>query len=178
MSHRRIVEFLAQGMTPAQVVSIVGCQPAYFNSLMKDESFRKEVEEAAKPYLEQANEEEVLSNKHLSLEHKILNKIEGLLAGAEMKDVTRALEVVGNRQDKIANRKVGFNPNLSSVNVVHVSLNLPAHAIPEYTLSNTSEVTTIGNTAMNPLPSASVRELFKHRAEMKLNAPLQELASA
>jgi len=160
MSNARIKEFLAQGMTPQQVLSVVGCQPAYLNSLLKNEEFMKEVAEAAKPYMEAANEEEIISNKHLSLEHKILQRIEALLPGSDIREATRTLEVVGSRQDKIANRKAGYNPSAAGLTEIRVTLNIPAHAIPEYTVNSASEITTIENKPMSPMPSGAVKSLF------------------
>ncbi len=163
-ANARIIDFLAQGIKPNEVLSIVGCSPAYLNGLIKDPAFMAIVEEKAKGYTQVAVEEEIISNKYLSLEHTILKKLADQVQNAELRDNIRALEVVGARQDKIAQRKIPALANSNrTVNVNQVILNLPAHAMPEYTLNANSEVTTIDGKTMNPMTSIAVAAMFAQR---------------
>lgn len=162
-SNARILDFLAQGIAPIQVLSIVGCSPQYMNSLLKNEEFMKEVEEARKPYLVHANEDEIVTNKYLSLEHKILKQIENQVESADLKDAIRALEVVSNRQEKRMTRKAMPTGESRVTNVIN--LVLPSHAIPEYTMNSTKEVIAIDDKLMAPMTSEGVKGLFKDMQE-------------
>jgi tRNA A37 N6-isopentenylltransferase MiaA len=166
-SNQRILAFLAQGMSASQVLSIVGCSMEYLKTLLGSEEFKEALQVEAAKYAKEAKEEEIVTNKYLSLEHKLLKRLEGESALADFRDVVRALEVVGNRQDKIANRKAGLVNNTSNVNTTinHVTLNMPTHAIPEYTLSSNSEVVQIDGKTMVALSSATVKEMFEARRD-------------
>jgi hypothetical protein len=172
----RIAEFLAQGLTASQVSSIVGCTPAYISQLAKDEEFAALLllkKEAAPP----PNHEDVLlTNKYLSLEHKLLTQLENTMQFAELRDVTRALEVVGNRQEKRASR-LATPATQGSNTTVHVSIMLPAHAIPEYTINQQKEVTSIGDRAMAPMSSIGVKALFNQITASKQQASVPALTN-
>jgi hypothetical protein len=166
MSNERIIAFLAQGTPAVEVMNITGVSSAYMKGLLADPEFLKEVEEKAKGYLKEADEEEIVSNKYLSVEHKILKAIEGQVGTAELGDLTRALQVVANRQDKVASRKAGFNPNGQNTTTINqVILNLPQHAIPEYVLNSNKEVVQINDRTMNPMNSKTVQGLFEGMRE-------------
>lgn len=175
MMNERIADFLAQGMTPTQVYSIVGCAPALINELIKDPTFMEAVKEKSTRYLQEADEDEIVTNKYLSLEHKILKKIEVDIGNADIRDAIRALEVVGNRQEKRMSRKTAPTPN-ANPNINIAILNLPAHTIPEYVMNANKEVVAINNKAMTPMSSAGVKQMFD---TMKLtgNKEVEVLAS-
>lgn len=164
LGNKRILDFLAQGIPPQQVLTIVGCTPKHINSLLQDVGFMAAVAEARKPYLVEANEEDIISNKHLSLEHKILSQIESQIGNAELRDAIRALEVVSNVRDKKAARK-HTAPQSNVTNIQMIALNLPPHAIPEYSLNSNREVVAIDQNVMAPMTSNSVRDLFKGMQE-------------
>lgn len=159
MKNPRILELLAQGITPSQVLSIVGCSVDFLKELLQDTEFSEELEKKKKEYFAEADEEIVIGNKYLSLEHKILKRIESELGNADMRDAIRALEVVSSRQEKSKNRmNSGYTGDKKVVNIVNVSI--PMHAIPEYTLNSNKEVISVGSVGMTPMSGSNVRELF------------------
>lgn len=163
LAHKRILDLLAQGMNPQQVINITGSSPAFLSTLLKDPDFLTALEEARKPFLKEADEEAIVSNKYLSLEHKILNQIESQIVSAELKDAVRALEVVATRQEKRASRALLLAENSKPLRTVNnIILNLPSHAIPEYLMNSAKEVIAINDKGMSPMPSAEVKNLFKN----------------
>lgn len=160
-NNKRIINLLAQGIPPQQVVSIVGVSIPYMNSLLSNDEFKSAVEEEKKPYLKEANEEEVISNRHIALEHKVLDAISANIGSADMRDAVRALEVLGKRQDSIRDRKNGnIESKLNTLTINHINLTLPAHAVPEIIRNSSNEIVGIGERTMSPMPSNNVKNLF------------------
>lgn len=159
MKNDRILNLLAQGISPVQVVTIVGCSPAYLKSLMEQEDFQAALKEEQALYYQEADEDAVIGNKYLSLEHKILKQIEQQIPNAELRDALKALEVVSNRQEKAKSRH-NAPVQGNTVNYTTVNLSLPSHAIPEYTLNTAREVVAINGKPMAPLTGAAVKTLF------------------
>jgi tRNA A37 N6-isopentenylltransferase MiaA len=160
MQNPRILDLLAQGVKPMQVLTIVGCTPQYLKSLLEDIEFKTDLEKKQAEYFKEADEDVVLTTRYLSLEHKILNTIEQQIGTAELRDNIKALEVVAKRQEQAKNRSGGAGEGASRVVINNISLNLPAHAIPEYRLNSNKEVVAIGNTAMAPMTGNAVKALF------------------
>ena len=164
MSNTRILELLAQGILPSQVITIVGVSPNYLKALLEDEDFKRELELSKQKYFIEANEEVIIGNKYLSLEHKILKQIEAQIGSAELRDNIRALEVVSSRQEKsktrISHETMASNGLLGNKTVNNITLNLPMHAIPEYVLNNNKEVVAIDSVGMSPMSGNNVKSLF------------------
>lgn len=167
----RIAHFLAQGLKPAQICGIVGVTPAYISQLCSadgPEEFKLAVQESAAEQQDKADEDSLLSAKYLSAEHKILKAIEDSITMAELPVMIQALKVIGDRQERRAQRKaaVGAIGQMISGPQVNVTvLNLPAHAVPEYEVNSQGQVVSINKTGMAPLTSSGVRQLFSARKE-------------
>lgn len=170
----RILNYMAQGLKPAQVASIVGCTASYISQLGKDEAFLAELAEARAEAHKNVDEDKVLSNKYMSLEHKILDSIEQAMALAELPALTRALEVIGTRQEKRAQRLAA--PLRGEGTTVIVNLTLPSHAVPEYQVNSQREVVAIGDREIAPMNSEGVKRLFASLTEKKLLAQTVETA--
>lgn len=164
MKNPRILDMLAQGINPVQVLTIVGCTKDYLLGLIKDPEFAADLEAKQKEYYQEADEELVVSNRYLALEHKLLKHIEDNIPNAEMRDVLRALDVVANRQEKAKHRMASPAERGNTVIYQQVNLTLPKHAIPEYTLNSDKEVVAIGGVGMAPMTGAGVKELFNAMA--------------
>lgn len=165
MNNTRLIELLAQGVSASQVMTITGASSEYMKLLLASPEFVAEVEAKKKGYYKEADEQEIVGNKYLALEHKILRQIEGQLGNAEFKDALRALEVVSSRQVKMnaanaRNALSGSNVAQIRNTVNNITLQLPSHTIPEYVLNNKQEVISVGSVGMSPMPGAQVRELF------------------
>lgn len=168
MDKKRIANFLLRGLKPAQVASIVGCTPSYILQLQKDDEEFKAIlgELLPKVEAEQDLEDEILAAKYLSVEHKVLHQIEQALPmTGEIRDLSRALEVIGNRQEaRLKRQMLARHPQgllgEDGRATLTVSLSLPAHAIPEYTINAQKEITSIAKKPLNPLSSQGVKALF------------------
>lgn len=165
----RIIGFLAQGLKPAQVASIVGCTPAYISQLLSatdgPEGFREGLQEKVKELSASGDiEENSVTSKYLSMEHKLLQTIENRLAEAEFPALVNALKVVGERQEKRALRKAGLLlPQQGNYTQNIINISVPAHALPEFKMNGNLEVTSIGDRIMAPMSSAAVRQLFQSK---------------
>ena len=159
MNIERITTLLASGLKPSNVASIIGCSPARISQLAQQEDFKLLL--ASKQVLAEKDdvEEEHLSRKYHAAEHALLNQILELAPVAEMRDVTAALRVVAERQDKAKTR---LNPATASQSVVHqvIQITIPQHALPNVVLTSDKEVLAIDNTNLAPLSSTGVTNLF------------------
>ena len=169
MNKERAAGYLAQGVGAGQVAKIMGVTPGYISQLLKEEDFKLLVEKSKS--LNDGSEEaeqQSIQKKYTGLEHQILTAIAESLPNAELPALTRALEVVANRQDKVMARKMPAAINGGGGNGVnvHVTLTLPAHAIPSapvIQLNEKSEVVAIDSKPMSPMSSVGVERLFKQK---------------
>lgn len=169
-SQERIATLLATGLTDAQVASIVGLSPSRLSQLRQEPDFQlllsaKTAEAEAKDI-----EEIALSAKYKAAEYALLDQVTQLSAVSELRDVTNALRVVAERQDRA---KLRANPILQNTPVINniVQLSLPSHAVPEVTLSKEREVIAIGTRDLTPLSSAGVIGLFKGLSHEQTSLP-------
>jgi transcriptional regulator with XRE-family HTH domain len=162
----RIASYLAQGLKPSQVCSIVGVTAAYISQLLKEASanadceFARLLKEYSTKEEEAFSEDKALTNKYMSIEHKVLDAIESQMSFAELPALTRTLEVIANRQEKRLQRLTA--PRDPNGTVIHnvIQLTIPAHAIPEHVISSNKEVVAIGNQQLAPLSADGVKSLF------------------
>lgn len=164
----RIIGFLAQGLRPAQIATIVGCTPSYISQLLGDdgpEEFKVALQDKAKELSASDDvEEKTVSTKYLSMEHTLLKTIENRLNEAEFPALVNALKVVGDRQEKRAQRRAGLlAPQGANITQNIVNISVPAHALPEFRINGNLEVTAIGDRIMAPMSSQAVRQLFQNR---------------
>ena len=162
----RIKSYLADGLKPAQITSILGCSAGYISQLLKDETFKAEV-------MLQAEEnprlpDEKLESKYESLEHQIINEMMNQVSGQELPVLTRALDSVVKARDM---KHVQRNPTARQplVNVNIVSLQLPPHAVkqPVIHMNEQREVIAIGENALAPMNSDRVKNLFQDIKERR-----------
>lgn len=180
MNKERAASYLASGCSQGQVASIMGCSPGYIVQLLRDEDFVKLVEKfKAKNDGSEEKEQESIQQKYTGLEHQLIKAMGDALPNAELPAITRALEVVAQRQEKAAVRRLpaGHPANGQRVgNTVVVQLMLPGHAIPqqptvEYNSKN--EVVAIDNKPMAPMSSNAVEKMFKERKREEVLAKVQ-----
>ena len=164
----KIAYYLAEGLSAADTAGIVGCSPGYISQLLKDEDFRKGVEE--KLANRKSTPDENLLNKYQGLEHKIIKAIGAQLDNAELPHLTKALDSVVKAQEAAMKR---VNPALAQQqnNVVQVvQITLPPHAIPSMpvmTLNQQSEVVAIDNKPLSPMSTEGVKNLFSRLKSQK-----------
>ncbi len=165
MNIERITTLLASGLKPSNVASIVGCSPARISQLSTDEKFQNML--AAKIAELEADdvEEKTLSAKYLSAEHTLLNQIIEMAPVSELRDVTAALRVVAERQEKA---KIRLNP-VQGTTIINqtVQIAVPSHTLPEISLTKDLEVISVNTLNLAPLTSEGVTNLFKSMKEVK-----------
>lgn len=157
----RIINFLGKGYKPSHVASIVGCTPAYVTQICKEPEVKDKIE-ALKEESSGKDEEASLTLKYAGVEHSILSAIENQLSYAELPALTRALEVIGNRQDK---RHQRFNPTQpqqpgQGVHITMLNVTLPQHAAVGFQLSKEKEIIEMNGKELSPLSSDGVKSLF------------------
>lgn len=183
IQQQRIANFLAQGLKPVQISSIVGVTPAYISQLCSEEGpeeFRSYVQLKAAEQQESVDEDALVSAKYVSVEHKLLQAMETALLGAELPAIANALKIVAERQEKRAARKAGIMvPGGTFNQQVHVTiLNLPAHAVPEYQLNGQGQVIAVDGQGLAPMSSNAVKQLFQARKKALVIPEEQEVQGA
>lgn len=178
----RIKEYLANGLKPAQVATVVGCSPAYISQLLKDQDFLASVE--ALKISSNASGDTILDTRYEAAEHQIVNEIVNRLGEAEFAHLPKALDsIVRARDVRHKQRNPAFRTDLPSVTVVPIMI--PQHALsaPALRLNEKSEVVAIDNTPLAPMSAEGVKNLFSKlpAAQNQLekpNDPFHALVSA
>ena len=168
MNLDRITSLLASGLKPAQVATIIGVTPARISQLLSQEGFQLSIQAKLAVQEKEDVEEQAISAKYNAAEHALVNQVIEMAPTAELRDVTAALRVVAERQEKMKTRTSVQAPILHQQLTV-VSVNLPAHAlrIPEVHLNPAKEVVAIGEQQLAPMTSTAVTDLFTKLSKKK-----------
>ena len=159
MNIERIATLLASGLSASSVATIVGVSPARISQLKLEEGFEQIFQAKLAEVATKDAEEVSIGAKYLEAEHKLLTRVIDLSAVSEMKDITAALRVVAERQEKAKSRINPIQQGTQVFNTV-VQLQLPTHAVPELAFSATKEVIAIQERSLAPLSSTAVADLF------------------
>lgn len=165
MNLERIASLLANGLKPANVATIVGCTPAYISQLSKtNQDFQNILANKQAEADKEAGEDTTLSVKYQAAEHTLLDRIMELSSIAEMRDLTNALRVVSDRQEKV---KARLNPIIEGQAITQniIQISIPSHALPELCMTKDQEVLSVNNLNLAPLTSNGVINLFKNMKE-------------
>ena len=165
MNIDRLTTLLASGLKPSNVASIVGCSPARISQLAQDQHFQDLLQAKIAELEADDVEEKTLSAKYLSAEHTLLNQIIEMAPVSELRDVTAALRVVAERQEKAKTR---LNP-VQGTTIINqtVQIAVPSHTLPEISLTKDLEVISVNTLNLAPLTSEGVTNLFKSMKEVK-----------
>jgi len=168
MNLDRITSLLASGLKPAQVATVIGVTPARISQLLSQEDFQLSLQAKLAVQGKEDVEEQAISAKYSAAEHALVNKVIEMAPISELRDVTAALRVVAERQEKMKTRTSVQAPILHQQLTV-VSVNLPAHALrtPEVHLNPTKEVIAIGEQQLSPMTSTAVTNLFTKLSKKK-----------
>lgn len=167
MNPNRVADLLASGLKPSQVATIIGVTPARISQLLLEPDFKllltsKTIE------MEKRDVEEVsLSAKYSAAEHALVNQVMEMAPTSELRDVTAALRVVGERQERMKTRITPIKSG-DIINNTIIALSLPSHALlmPAMEITKQGEVISIGDRTLAPLSSTAVTSLF---AQMRNN---------
>jgi len=163
MNTSRAAHFLAQGLGHSQVAALMGCTPARITQLSSSFEFQTAIEEAREKLSEtpEVAEEDLLSAKYSVVEHNLLKQLGDSVSFMEPRDMLRALEVVSRRQEEMKKRlAMRAMPQQAQGATITVSLTIPQHAVPEYTMNQQGEIVSIDSKPMAALSSTGVKNLF------------------
>lgn len=169
MNLDRLATLLASGLKPANVASIIGCSPARISQIAKEsEEFRNLVALKELEFQKDDVEETALSAKYHAAEHQLLDQVLAMAPVSELRDVTNALRVVAERQDKAKTRQ---NPAIQGQVVLNqvIQIAIPMHTLPEIAMTREREVIAIDNRNLAPLTSTGVTNLFQSLKKEKEN---------
>ena len=160
MNIERITTLLASGLKPSNVASIVGCSPARISQLSADPHFQDLLSAKIAEAEESDVEEKTITAKYIAAEHILLNQIIEMAPVSELRDVTAALRVVAERQEKAKTR---LNP-VQGTTIINqtVQIAIPSHTLPEISLTKDLEVVSVNTLNLAPLTSEGVTNLFKN----------------
>jgi hypothetical protein len=165
MNLERIASLLANGLKPANVATIVGCTPAYISQLAKtNQEFQNILASKQADADKESGEDISLGAKYQAAEHTLLERIMELSSIAEMRDLTNALRVVSERQEKV---KARLNPIIEGQAITQniIQISIPTHALPELCMTREQEVLSVNNLNLAPLTSTGVINLFRDMKE-------------
>ena len=155
----RIAALHASGLNAAQISSIVGVSPSRISQIVATDDYKSLLAVKREETEKENLEETAISAKYLSAEHALIDQVLSMAPSSELRDVTAALRVVAERQEKAANRKAPIHAATVTNNQI-IQLVLPSHALPELSISKTNEITAIAQQSIAPLTSGGVTALF------------------
>lgn len=179
MNKERIATLLASGLKPSHVATIVGITPARISQLAKEDfEFQNLLATKTAEAEKEDVEEQALSAKYHAAEHQLLDQVLAMAPMAELRDVTNALKVVAERQEKVKVRQNPIQQQQAVVNQV-IQIALPNHAfgVPHVTISKEKEITSVDGRNLAPLSSNAVTNLFnslKNKGEQHEPARISE----
>ena len=173
MNIERITTLLASGLKPSNVASIVGCSPARISQLSADPHFQDLLSAKVAEAEESDVEEKTITAKYIAAEHILLNQIIDMAPVSELRDVTAALRVVAERQEKAKTR---LNP-VQGTTIINqtVQIAVPSHTLPEISLTKELEVISVNTLNLAPLTSEGVTNLFKNLKADKESIEMQKI---
>ena len=173
MNIERITTLLASGLKPSNVASIVGCSPARISQLSADPHFQDLLAAKVAEAEESDVEEKTITAKYIAAEHILLNQIIDMAPVSELRDVTAALRVVAERQEKAKTR---LNP-VQGTTIINqtVQIAVPSHTLPEISLTKELEVISVNTLNLAPLTSEGVTNLFKNLKADKEAMEIQKI---
>ena len=173
MNIERITTLLASGLKPSNVASIVGCSPARISQLSADPHFQDLLSAKIAEAEESDVEEKTITAKYIAAEHILLNQIIDMAPVSELRDVTAALRVVAERQEKAKTR---LNP-VQGTTIINqtVQIAVPSHTLPEISLTKELEVISVNTLNLAPLTSEGVTNLFKNLKADKEAIEMQKI---
>lgn len=174
MNEERVINLLASGLKAEQVATIIGCTPARISQLLKEEAFSLKLKAKEIEVAEGDIEEISLTAKYHAAESALIQQVMEMAPLAELRDVTAALRVVGERRTAQA---IARNPSPLGGTPVYntvIQLSLPNHALPEIAITKQKEIISIGDRNLAPMTSTGVTNLFKKIEQNKITGEHNE----
>lgn len=167
---KKIAHYLANGLRPAQVASMVGVTPGYISQICKagvaeNEAFLAHLEEEKRLALESYNQEETLGLQYQALEAKALRAIDDSLSAGTLIEQIKVLEAL-NKRDALRRQAAAPMAGTSAVaNINVVQISMPRHLLeqqlPEVVMNEQRQVISVQGKSMAPMPSDLVKAMFQ-----------------
>lgn len=167
---KKIAHYLANGLRPAQVASMVGVTPGYISQICKadaveNKAFLEHLEEEKRLALESYNQEETLGLQYQALEARALRVIEENLAAGTLTEQIKVLEAL-NKRDALRRQAAAPMAGTSAVaNINVVQISMPRHLLeqqlPEVVMNEQRQVISVQGKSMAPMPSDMVKAMFQ-----------------
>lgn len=154
MNQLAIIKYLAQGLMQEQVASIVGCTPGYISQLVKQQEVIEQIEYYKLQYTQSEKDKQEEEDQYTRLAKKARLHLEDNMPYAEYKDVLKLLEILEKRKEvKIPTQQTNIQQNVTILQV-------PAAAVPEFTVNSNNEVIGLGDQSLAPMSAQGVRQVF------------------
>ena len=154
MNTELALKYLAMGLKPGQVATIVGVSPGRISQLLALPATQEFLASQQK----EVAEEKVVEGKELAAKHALLDSLISKVGEATFMEVARAYEVI-SRAQATKNPIPIAGTHLFQGAVVQISM--PARALESIEITKDKEVIAIGDRALAPLPAAQVTNLFE-----------------
>lgn len=173
----KILNYLANGLAPSQVATLVGVSPGFISQLRSNPDFSAKLKAAILD--NPTSVDDKLEDKYCAVEHALVNAVQDALPGAELPAIARALEVVSKIRISRQQIKNPLFAQQHNMNINVVQLTMPSHIMrkdPVIHMNEKQEILAIDNEPMAPLSSDGVRNLFSQiKAQRAASAiPLTE----
>lgn len=165
----RIANLLASGVQPSMVAKITGVTPSYISQLCSDQDFSNHLSELKLELVttdsNEDKETELLADKLLGAEHKIVDRIIDRLDLMSDGHVIAAYAKISERRDSLTKQaamaSVAKTLNQTGATVRMVELTIPAIAAPEIIFGKNNEIVSIGNRSITPMPTAALQKMIQ-----------------
>ena len=166
----RLADLLAANVKPSVCAAILGFSQSYISQLMQDPDFSEAINELkaqkAAEAADEIAERKLYTDRLAGAEHSILDKIITQVEGGIYTDerfLLQALNVVGARRDAMekATLMKTINPAANGGSVQITTITIPAICLPEMRISQSSEIISIGNQDMTPMPAATLQKMIE-----------------
>lgn len=160
MDKQRALHFIAAGLPPARVATIVGVSPGRISQLLKEEGIAEELEAARIDNQAKQDQDVLLEAKQTSIKHSLLDQLANTIHEASFMEIARAYDII-TRADAATKRNNIPLPGTQIFNGTLLQISLPGRIFEqEIHVTKEKEVTAIGDRVLAPLQSAQVTSLF------------------
>lgn len=160
----RIAIYIASGIKPAQIASIMGLSLGRIIQIMKEESFKEILEVKQTDAAAISKEEESLETKYRTTENLLLSAIIDNSGGATLTELSRALGVIIQRGIQRQKSVLpGSGSNINNINAQNITVvNMVPRAIqpPTITTNSKGDIIAIGDRTLAPMTAPGVVNLF------------------
>lgn len=155
MNTENIIKYLAMGLQPSKISSIVGLSPGRISQICSENIDK--INTLREAYSEtEIKEGKVEAAKNVLLDHIIAEAGTGSYSLTEL---ARTYEMLSRAESATQRNIIPIEGTMIPGHVTNISL--PLFVIPNISITHENEVVAIEDRSLSPLPSAQVRNLFE-----------------